>query len=200
MYGGKAILPQRPPVLGRIARFGRECPTPDTLVQFELTTDYSLIESILTEPELYRRMANDSAPPREEFRAAEGNYSAILCKSEEKLIGLFILVPIAVDPSQATGGVSGWQAEVHFCFLPQAWRRAIQAGRAFVEWVWRETAYQTLIGLCPSYNPAALRMAKACGFREASTETAMELRDGHPFDLLVTILKRRTASQSDRRR
>lgn len=96
------------------------------------------------------------------------------------LAGLFLIVRTGAPRS----------AEIHFCFLPGSVWQMGEAGREFVEWVWRETVLDTLIGQCPSYNPLALRTAKAAGFRETGREQRQETKDGRPFDLIVTKLQR----------
>lgn len=160
----------------------REKPRPTgTMLTFQPSTDYELIRIVLTHPRTYSFMANDSAPPLSKFQVQEGNYSAILCRQDDGMLaGLFLIVPTENPAS----------AEIHFCFLPGSVWQMGEAGREFVQWVWSETALNTLIGKCPSYNPLALRTAKAAGFREAYTEYANETKDGQPFDLLVVKCER----------
>ena len=148
--------------------------------QFQITGDYGLVELILSNPRAYKLMANDEAPPLEQFRATRGNYTPVICRSEDgMLVGLFLLVP-------AEPGV----AEVHFCFVPGARYHMVPAGKAFIEWVWRETSYWWLLGLCPSYNKLALRTATRCGFTRGWNENQGLQKDGKPFQLIVTTIRR----------
>jgi RimJ/RimL family protein N-acetyltransferase len=150
------------------------------VLTFHPSTDWNLIQGILTDPRLYSFMANDGAPPREDFSAGEGQYMAVLCCNEAgKLTGVFLIVPVDIG-----------SAEIHFCFAPgSAWRMK-EAGREFVQWVWRETSLDRLIGPCPSYNPLALRTAKAAGFREAGKIRAKQTKNGKPFHLILTAIER----------
>jgi RimJ/RimL family protein N-acetyltransferase len=147
---------------------------------FEHTADYGMVEMILTNPRCYRMMVSDLAPPRAEFRMSGGNYTPILCRADDGLIlGMFLLVPL-----------TGQSAEVHLCFVPSAWGQVEEAGKQFLAWIWRETHLQTLLGPVPSYNRLALRVAKACGFREAYTEKVNATRDNAPFERIVTRISR----------
>lgn len=147
---------------------------------FERTADYALVELILSNPRAYALVANDDAPPLESLRVKPGNYTPILCRAEDgMLVGLFMLVP--QEP-----GI----AEVHFCFVPGARYQMIPAGKAFIEWAWRETSLIWLLGPCPSYNRLALRTARRCGFDTAWTESSGLQKDGRPFRLIVTAVRR----------
>lgn len=147
---------------------------------FEPTADYGLVNLILQNPRTYALVANDDAPPLELFRAKPGDYTPILCRAEDgMLVGLFMLVP--QEP-----GI----AEVHFCFVPGARYQMIPAGKAFIQWAWRETSIQWLLGPCPSYNKLALRTAKRCGFVVGWNEDPGLQKDGKPFRLIVTAVRR----------
>lgn len=148
---------------------------------FHPTVDVGLIQTILTHPAVWGLMANDSAPSREGFRVERGNYRAILCRKDDGMLaGLFLLCPTGAPTS----------AEVHFCFLPHARRRIIQAGREFVAWCWRETSMIELFGAAPTYNRTAFRLAKACGFEELTRQSGAGTKDGKPFDLIVMRIAR----------
>lgn len=148
--------------------------------QFQITGDYGLVELILSNPRAYQLMVNDQAPPLERFQVFPGNYTPVICRSEDgMLVGLFLLA--TVQPNIA---------EVHFCFVPGARYRMIPAGKEFIEWVWRETSFQWLLGPCPSYNKLALRTAKRCGFQIGWTEDPGLQKHGQAFQLVVTAIRR----------
>lgn len=148
---------------------------------FHPTVDSDLIQLVLTHPKAWRAMVNDSAPSREEFKVERGNYRAIFCRKDDGLLaGLFLLCPTGAPTS----------AEVHFCFLPHAWGETEQAGKEFVEWVWRETSMLELFGLVPSHNHLALNLALKCGFKEIDRRPDAGTKNGEPFDLIVTRIER----------
>ncbi len=148
--------------------------------QFQVTADYGLVELILSNPRAYKLMANDEAPALKDFKVQPGDYTPVLCRSEDgMLVGLFLLVP-------GGGGVTA----VHFCFVPGSRWKIVPAGKQFIEWVWRETSTAGLIGAYPDYNRVAARAAKACGFRPGWTENQGQQKDGKPFRLIVTVISR----------
>lgn len=150
------------------------------MFHFERTADYGLVNIILSNPRAYDLVVNDSAPPLAEFEALPGNYTPVICRSEDgMLVGLFVLAP--TQPKIA---------EVHFCFTPRSRWKMASAGRAFLEWAWRETPFLWLLGPCPSYNTLALRTARRCGFEPAWEEHPNLRKNGQPFSLIVTAVRR----------
>lgn len=159
---------------------------------FERTLDLGLVRKILTEPRAWRRMASDEAPAREHFRPqARPDLLYVIARSDAgRPLALFLL--------QESGG----RVEVHFCFRSEPGfrrdrERALEAiGQAFLEWVWRHTDIDCLIGPVPGHNRLALRLAYACGFRPFAVERGAITRGGLQYDRILTSVYRREAEGS----
>ena len=131
------------------------------MLKFEFTHDLGLVRSVVTEPHRYHYMANDAAPRLSAFQVTDGEY--VLATDDEKPVAVFVL----------RGN------EVHFCFNECRWRRMVEIGKAFVEWIGRP-----LVGPVPSYNRIAFRLAKAVGFTHTRTIPG-GTKSGEPFYLFV---------------
>ena len=150
------------------------------MVTFERTNDVDLIRRILTIEACWHRMVNDSTPLPEEFEVKQPErFTAVIAIEDEKTAGLFLIVPL-----RAT------EAEIHFCFMPNFWGHARRIAFNFVDWVWEETSLNRLVGPVPDYNPLALKLAKAVGFREVGSDSNVGTKHGKPFNLIVTELRR----------
>ncbi|MCC6475281.1 MAG: GNAT family N-acetyltransferase, partial [Burkholderiales bacterium] len=97
-----------------------------------------------------------------------------------RAIALFVLVE------------HGDGAEVHFCFRPEVWGRTVAAGKAFVEWVWRETEIERLIGPVPTHNRMALALARAVGFQDWMRQIRCVTKNGKTYDRLLLLITRPT--------
>lgn len=145
-------------------------------VTFERTADMALVREILTEPRCWRRMVNDDAPPITGFNpAARPGIDYVVAMEDGRAIALFVLIDLDSVSS----------VEVHFCFRPDFWGRAVEIGRAFVEWVWRDTSILCLRGPVPEYNRLALQLAKKCGFAECGRDRAAVRRRGKSYDRIL---------------
>lgn len=145
------------------------------MLEFKPTTDYELLDTILKDPSCYRRMVNDQAPQIEDFSAKPGNYEAVLMIRNRKTVGMFMLIP------KGPG-----QAEIHFCFTPEAWGRTKDTAIRAVKWIWQHSTIDSLIGPVPSYNRLGLQVAKAAGFVPRDQVASGCTKHGKPFDLIVT--------------
>lgn len=146
------------------------------MLEFKPTTDYALLNSILTNPACYRRMANDQAPQIEDFSTKPGNFEAVLMIRNRKTVGMCLLIP--KQPGQA---------EIHFCFTPESWGRTKDTAIRLVKWIWEHSAaIHSLIGPVPSYNRLALQLAKAAGFVPRAEVASGGTKRGRPFDLIIT--------------
>lgn len=143
---------------------------------FSITTDLALVRSILTNDKCYRRMANDAAPDIDEFRIGQRQDIRYVLAKQGKPEALFLLCDWQADPETA---------EVHFCFLPCAWGHAWAIADAFLQWVWRATPLNRLIGFVPSYNRLALRLARSVGFTGNGKIYNAGSKHGKPYDLLM---------------
>lgn len=146
---------------------------------FELTTDYELVRSLLTEPRCYARMRNDEAPNPEELQV--GGFAGV-----RYVIGLDGKVPVAVF--MLIGSKS--KAVVHFCMSPHKWGDTEPIAIEFLEWAWKNTRLIWLKGPVPSYNRMALRLALAAGFKPEGIEENVGKKNGKLFDLCWLAIER----------
>lgn len=153
---------------------------------FERTRDAHLVRSILTADERsWRQMVNDRAPAPQDLPLPDlDRLTAVLIRDDGCLMGLFLL-----EPHKPHGGRS---CDVHFVFLPHAWGRRITeaAGRKFIAWAWQHLVWRRLVGTVPSYNRLALRLAKACGFKQFGTCHRAGTRRGKSFDAILLEVRR----------
>ncbi len=148
---------------------------------FAPSHDYALIQSILADAKCYRRMVNDKAPDREDFRVRpKEGLRHILVYEQGKPVGVYLLVNL--DDSKT--------AEVHFCLLPEVWGRAVPITESFLAWVWRNTTLQRLTAPVPDYNRLALRIARLVGFREYQVAEGAGTRRGSSFGLILMEMLR----------
>jgi RimJ/RimL family protein N-acetyltransferase len=153
------------------------------MIEFTRRPDSAAVRSILTEPQSYRRMVNDTAPEREAFTlGCPHGYDAILAAESGKSVAVFLLFR-----------KDARTAEVHFCFRPSAWGRSGYIAAEFLRWVWETTTWQRLIGPIPSYNRLCLKLATAVGFRPFRVARDVGTKHGQPFDLILTDITRPSA-------
>ena len=143
---------------------------------FSLTSDLDLVREIIVNPRCYRRMVNDRAPRREDFKVETCSLDFIIAEVDGQPAAVFLL---------ATEGYAPGVAEVHFCFSPAYWGGTVKISKAFVEWIWRETSIYRLVGPVPDYNRTALKLAKAVGFTPRETVDSRNTKNGKAFSLLV---------------
>jgi len=128
-------------------------------------------------------MVNDDAGDRVGFQAQlrPGLVYVVARDDHGQVLALFVLAQSY--PSEA---------EVHFCFRPAVWGSTEDVARAFVDWIWRETPIDRLIGPVPGYNQLALQLARKVGFEPLEVVKAHVPRRGRRYDLNILGLNRPT--------
>ncbi len=117
---------------------------------FERSVDYPLILAIVTEPQCYRRMTGGAAVDAAFTVSALSGIEYIVARDDGgRARAVFLLVD---------------GAEVHFCFVPEAWGHTEAIARGFLAWVWANTGQTRLVGPVPRHNRLALRLALKVGF------------------------------------
>ena len=149
------------------------------MTTFERTVDMALVREILTEKSCWRRMTDDLAPAIDDFNPEpRADLEYIVARDAGRPVALFLLLHIP----QAI--------EVHFCFLPRVWGSTAAIARAFLAWVWAETAYTWLIGPVPENNRLCLKLAKAAGFEEFCREKGAVRKNGKTYDRILMSITR----------
>lgn len=80
--------------------------------------------------------------------------------------------------------------EVHTVLLPNAHGRAIEIGKAALDWAWNNTSAQRIVTTVPEYNPLALRLALRVGFTVYGLNPLSFSKDGVLFDQTLLGLSR----------
>lgn len=140
---------------------------------FERTSDLKLARYILTRPEVYFRLGDDSKAPRERV-VLEPNPSIeyVLVKDGDEVIGLVLVIRR-----------NAICCECHVCMLPESWgRRAWAAASLFLPWLWTNTSFSRSIGYITASNRLALRYASQCGFHVWGLNEKAVLKNGKLLD------------------
>jgi RimJ/RimL family protein N-acetyltransferase len=151
------------------------------MMTFERTTNAVLIKLILRHPAIWPHVGDDFAPSAEAFEPnLDSRLWYVTAHDADELLGLFLFVP------QTT---VCWES--HVSMLPSAWgRRALQAGRDVIPWLFAHTTCRRLIGQISEGNPRAIWYAKAAGMVEYGRNPQAWLKDGILHDqVLVGISK-----------
>lgn len=148
---------------------------------FEFTEDVALIRHCICEPRVYRRCADDYAPPAEDFQPRMNHgLLYVLCWRGRELIGLWILLPH-----------SPILYELHTCVLPEHWGpTALAAGLALLSWIWDNMRCQRLITAVPVYNRPALKIALRAGFIEWGVNSQATMKWGRLHDVTMLGISR----------
>lgn len=138
-------------------------------MKFERSTDWELIKSVMTHPKIWPHITDDFAVKVEAFEPINHESAwYVLVKDGEELLGLFALYP---------ENRVCWK--VHTCLLPNAWgRRARQAAREGVKWVFDNTECLRLITDVPEYNILAYRFAQMGGMVEFGKNPRSYMKNG----------------------
>lgn len=144
-----------------------------------------VIERILTEPAVYRRITDDYSVPVEYFRLPQsGGFRYALAMVDTRAAGALVLAQR-----------SGVCYEVHFAMLPEFWGEA--ARRVAEEapgWIFRETPCRRLVAEIPACNPAAMRMARLAGMKECGRHAQAWQKWGRMHDVVVFGLSKEEVS------
>jgi|SRR5579872_80790 len=145
-------------------------------LSFERTKNYNLIRSIVSHPEVYKHVADDFSPKREDWVPIENDaVFYLLVKDGEEVLGVFTLVP---------HNAICW--EVHTCFLPSAWGPRIKdAGRGGHEWIFANTECRRITTEVPEYNRIALRYAKQNGMEQYGVNPKSFMKTGTLHDVIL---------------
>lgn len=144
---------------------------------FERTFNWETVKAIMTHPKIWPHITDDFAVKVEVFEPiTHPSAWYVLVKDGEELLGLFALYP---------ENHICWK--VHTCLLPNAWgKRAKQAAREGVQWVFNNTECLRLITDVPEYNALALRFANMGGMEPFGVNHKSYQKDGKLHD--VTML------------
>jgi len=146
---------------------------------FTRSFDFELIGEIMRHPALYQ--ADDYGPAREHFQPRQDpEIRYVLVEDAGDVLGLFILAP---------QNTICW--EIHTRLLPLSWgKRAAEAARGLIAWLWAETFVVRLVTSVPAPNRLAIRFAERAGLKRFGTNLASYQKDGTLYDQVLLGISR----------
>jgi hypothetical protein len=133
------------------------------MYKFSLSQDKDLIRSVVLASNNLLFNFDDSYPDPYSFQPIfNENIYYIKCEDQDdNFLGFFFLIKgIGTDVI----------AESHMAFLPVAYGKVANIGKECLQWVWDNTAFNTLVCPCIETNRLALKCIKAIGFQEYGRE------------------------------
>ena len=148
---------------------------------FERTTDLDLMRRIITDPEVWPYVSDDSSGEPEVYQApSDPRIWNVLVKDGDKLLGAFIFTPH-----------SGICWDVHTLMLPgHGAARAAVAAREMAAWVWANTPCLRIITEVPDFNPLALKFAVHAGMVQFGRNERAIMKFGELHDLILLGLSK----------
>lgn len=148
---------------------------------FERTADLDLMKRIITNPEVWPYVSDDSSGEPEDFQVPSGpRIWHMLVTDREALLGAFMFVPR-----------SGICWEVHTLMLPgHGARRAAQAAQEMAQWIWKNTPCLRIITEVPTFNPLALMFAVRAGMKQFGRNERCIMKFGERYDEILLGLNR----------
>jgi RimJ/RimL family protein N-acetyltransferase len=141
------------------------------------TENLDLVRSIIIHPKIYPHVSDDGSPSPEDF-IAPPNVTYCLIHEGEDIGGVYIIVP-----------VNFICCDIHTCILPHWWgEKAKKSILDFVEWIFKETAYEKIISWIPDNNQRALKFALQAGFKVEGLNTKSYKKDGILYDQIMVGL------------
>lgn len=149
----------------------------------EITNNIDFIVSCVTNPYTWDKISDDGAPDKGLYFPPIGG-GIIWVRVGD--YGVFMLS----KQNHVT-------YEVHTILLPCAKGKAVEIGKQALGWAWDNTDAKRLITNVPSFNPLALRLAKAVGFIEYGINQKSFQKNGILYDqTILGISKEESCQQS----
>lgn len=143
---------------------------------YAVSTDEELVRSVMTHPEIYPYLGDDSRLPADKFKPYFDKSLLYVTVKEDNsgLIGLFLLVKHTSIK---------WEA--HTMMLPSGrGRRAVKAYKQGIEWC-RDNGCRYLEGIIPEDNAGAIAIALLGGMEHVGTLRKSILRGGTLMDEVI---------------
>lgn len=150
-------------------------------MEFERTTDYELLTSLMRDPALYPFIADDFAPPMEEAAPVvhlELRY--ILARDRQGLLGFYLFTPRSPIL---------WE----FHTVMRLDGKALAAMRELLGpqgWLWRNTECRRAVTYVPAYNRVAHRFGLRAGLQEYGRNPDSYLKHGELVDQILLGISR----------
>ena len=153
---------------------------------FIRTHDMDIVRQVMTHPKVYPWISDDGCPTAEEFRPVDIEpLWYVLCCDGADLLGLWLFSP-----------QNSVTYEVHTCLVPgHGFRRAREAGKAVLRWMWKNSGAQRIVTNVPAFNRIALRYAQDGGLVQFGVNRESFLKDGILYDQILLGISRPKEAQ-----
>lgn len=146
------------------------------IVQFERTRDLDRVRWILTQPEIWAKVIDDSAPHSEEWQPnGHPDIWYVTASVGPHLLGLFTFIPL-----------NAVCFEIHVAMRKLAWGRpAEEAGKQIWAWMWEHSPARRIVATAPAFNRLVVRYAERSGMKKYGVNEKSFLRFGRLHDQVL---------------
>ena len=130
------------------------------------TTDIDLIKSILSNPEIYDRIADDKAPSVEDFEPVPPS-DFVYYLTDDENIGLVFL-----------HWKNGVALEGHVHVLKEHRDKAMTFSEKALKWIWKNTGALKIVVSIPSIYPDVVRFVEKNGFEREGLRRGSYMKNG----------------------
>lgn len=132
-----------------------------------------MIRELATHPSIFPHVHDDYFPYPEDWKPIESDIVRYLLAADEKApFGMGIFIP---DTNTC------WKA--HVGFLPHSYGPlALTSFNLMLDWMWKNSTAERIIGEIPSQNRRAIQFAKRAGFEEYGVNVKSTRRGGELLD------------------
>lgn len=127
------------------------------------TRDKKTLAKILNHPKVTDYLRDDFS--------ADGHYTPYVAE----------MIIYLIDPAK-TGvtrfePMNGACCQAHIATLPAMWGNASDFAKSCIEWIFKHTRYQKIVGMVPAYNTHTLNLVNKIGMRQEGLITKSFLKD-----------------------
>lgn len=151
------------------------------------TFDAEMVNRIMRHPKVYPHISDDSCPKAEDFD----------CSEAMKREGFYFLLVSGGEGAFMFHNHSRILYEVHTMLLPECWgRKALEASRAAVRWMFANTLCEKIITWVPAYNRLAYRFAIKSGMKQEGVSPKSLRKGGVLMDQYLLGMEKPCLPQS----
>jgi len=159
------------------------------MFRFERSTDYALIRSVVTSPEVWAGASDDFSGSPNNWQPLQSEHVwYLMAWDDDTLLGLF-----ALHPQNRVC----W--EVHTCLLKHCWGpQAAACAKAAIAWVWQNNhELQRIVTQVPCGNRLAHRFAKEAGMIQYGLNLKAFMKNGRLQDIALLGVSRPECAQEE---
>lgn len=143
------------------------------------TYDSDVIDSVLKHDEVRPYIIDDSTDGFIDYPIIDEIYY-LAAYEDDEIVGLFVLHPMNNNVLQG-----------HTSVLPKyRGKKALEAIKSGIDWVFKNTEYDKIIGITPIYNKKAVAYSKKAGFEIEGINKKSIMKNGKLHDQIYFGLRR----------